>query len=132
MNHFGLVKNYTANGTVEKRRIVKFGAAEGEAAQANGNNAFLGVSGIRGAATAGDRIDVYMDEIRDIEFGGTVAFGDWLTSDADGKAITAVFSGTIQRNVIGRAMTAGVDGSIGQVHVQPQQVTAGTPPPPPA
>jgi len=123
MNHFGLIKNFTANGTIEKRRIVAFGAAEGEAVQASGNTAFLGVSGIRGAAIAGARIDVCMDDIRDIEFGSAVSYGDWLTSDADGKAITAAPVAGALMNVIGKAMTGGVAGSIGKVHVTPQQIT---------
>jgi hypothetical protein len=123
MNDFGLVKNFTANGTINKNRVVAIGASEGEAVQATGNNTFIGVSGVRGAAAAGDRVDVYMDEIRNIEFGGNVSYGDWLTSDADGKAITAAPASGAQMNVIGKAMTSGVAGSIGQVHVSPQQIT---------
>ena len=123
MNGIGLVKNFTTNGAIAKFRIAGFGAAEGETAQATGDQPYLGVSAVRGAAASGDRIDICMDEIRDIEFGGNVAYGDWLTSDADGKAITAAPVADAQMNVIGRAMTGGVDGSIGQVHVTPQQIT---------
>ena len=123
MSDLGLIKNFTANGTIEKNRIVAFGAAEGEAVQATGDSAYLGVSGVRGAAVAGARVDVCLDDIRDVGFGGPVAYGDWLTSDANGKAITAAPAADTQMNVIGKAMTGGVDGSIGKVHVIPQQIT---------
>ena len=123
MNHFGLVKNFTALALMASYRIAGYGADEGQAAQATGDEPYLGVTGVRGAAAANSRIDVYMDQIRDIEFGGVVAYGDWLTSDADGKAITAAPAADAQMNVIGRAMTAGVAGSIGKAHINPQQIT---------
>lgn len=123
MNDLGLIKNFTANGTINKRRITAFGAAEGEAVQASADTAYLGVSGIRGAAQAGSRIDVYMDGFCDVEFGGAVAYGDPLTSDADGKAIAAAPGAGVTMNILGRAMTSGVAGSYGPAHIAPQQIT---------
>ena len=123
MNDLGLIKNFTADGTIARYRIVAFGAAEGEAAQATGDHPYLGTAMVRGAKEAGSRVDVAMDNLRDIEFGGAVAFGDWLTSDASGRAVTAAPAADAKMNVIGRAMTAGVVGSIGKVHVNPQQIT---------
>lgn len=121
--NLGLIQNFTANGPIQKLRIVAFGAAEGEAVQATGDAAYLGTSGVRGAEDQGKRIDVNMDNIRDLDFGGAVAYGDWLTSDANGKAVVAAPADGVQMNVIGRALNAGVDGSYGKVHVNPQQIT---------
>lgn len=123
MSNLGMVRNFTANGLINKRRIVKFGAAEWEAAQADGNQPYIGITGPRGAAAAKDRVDVQMDEIRDLDFGGVVAYGDWITADADGKGVAAAPAADAQMNVIGRAMEMGVDGSYGKVHIMPQQIT---------
>ena len=117
--HFGLVKNFTAEGVIEQRRIVAFGAEEGHAKRAGVGDVPLGVSGIRGAAKAGARIDAYMDGIREVEFGGPVAYGDPLTSDAEGRAIVAAPGAGTSVPIIGRAMDAGDIGVIGHVHVAP-------------
>ena len=123
MNHFGLIKNCTSNGAIEKRRIVGFGAVEGEAVQATGDQPYLGVTGPRGAEAAGSRVDVQMDGLRDLDFGGVIAYGDWITADANGKGIVADPAADAQMNVIGRAMESGVDGSYGKVQIIPQQIT---------
>lgn len=115
----GLIKNFTAEGAIEKRRFVTFGATEGNVKRAGVGEAILGTTAIRGAKEAGARVDVCMDNIREIEFGGTVEFGDLLTSDADGKAIKANPSAGANVPVAGRAMSAGGAGVIGHVHISP-------------
>lgn len=47
-----------------------------------------------------------------VQYGGTVAAGDKLTSDANGKAITTTTAGN---RVIGIAAKAGVSGDVGEV-----------------
>ena len=119
MQNFGFIKNYTADGVIEKNRLVTFGAEEGHMARAGVGDALIGTSGIRGAAAAGDRIDVYHDQIRPIEYGGVVAYGDPLTSDASGRAIVAAPGAGTSVPIIGHAMEAGKLGTIGSVLVQP-------------
>lgn len=51
--------------------------------------------------------------------GGTVAVGDWLTTDANGKAVATTVDGDL---TIGRAMTAGVANDIVEVQVSIQHL----------
>lgn len=116
--NLGLIKTLTAGAAIGPRRIVKFAAAAGQVVQAaDAAETLLGVTGPRGAKAAGDRIDVYFDEIREIGYGGKIIQGDPLTSDADGKAVKAAPSEGANANIIGVAMISGVDGDIGSVHV---------------
>ncbi|MCY1704440.1 hypothetical protein [Pannonibacter sp. SL95] len=117
--HVGLIKNFTADGPIGKRRLVTFGSAEGRVALAGIGAVLLGTTAIRGAAGTGERIDVCLDHIREVEFGGTVAYGDPLTSDANGRAIKAAPGAGASLPIIGRAMSAGGLGVIGHVLIQP-------------
>lgn len=115
----GLIKNYSAEGAVAKFRIVKFGAADGGVLQATASTeALIGVNDRIAAAVSGDRIDVVRNGLTPVEYGGTVAAGDWLTSDASGRAVAAAPGAGVNANVIGRAEIAGVVGDIGSVVVQ--------------
>lgn len=51
--------------------------------------------------------------------GGTVAIGDWLTTDSSGKAIATTTDGNI---TIGRALYAGDDGDITEVQMSIQHL----------
>lgn len=53
-----------------------------------------------------------------VKLGGTVAKGDRLTSDASGNAIVAAAG----KQVVGIAMTAGVNGDIGNIFISPRGV----------
>ena len=88
----GLIKTYEASGTINEYRLVKFGTADRAALQAGAStDKFIGVAGLPKGATAasGDSIDVIKAGVADVIYGGTVTRGDRLTSDADGKAISA-------------------------------------------
>jgi len=120
MSQLGLVKNYTAEGVIAKNRIVKFGAADKQIAQASAaTDNFAGVTGVNGADGAGDRVDIYKTDIQDIEFGGTVAAGDPLTADADGKAIKAAPTAGSNVRCIGTAEVSAVSGDIAPAHISP-------------
>lgn len=115
--HGGLTKTYTATAAVTKRRIVKFGAADGAVIPAAAaTDLLVGVSGDIDAAI-GERCDVHMlGCIADVEYGGTVARGDLLTADASGRAITTT---TAANRYIGIAEVSGVVGDIGSVVISP-------------
>lgn len=49
-----------------------------------------------------------------VKLGGTVAIGDWVTTDTAGKGVATTTDGDI---VIGRALEAGVDGDIIEVQM---------------
>lgn len=87
MNNPGLIKNFTASGAIAPCRIVKIGAdcvAQASAA----TDAMVGVSERLGAAD-GERIDIVLSGIAEVDAGGSITVGDRLTADSDGKAVTA-------------------------------------------
>jgi len=104
-----LIKSYIAEAAITPYRIVKFGSADSNVVPASASaDALLGICGQVGG-DLGKRVDIVLDDIAEVEFGGSITRGDWLTSDANGKAIPAAAGA----NVIGRAMVSGVVGDIG-------------------
>ena len=88
----GLVKTYDAGGTINEYRIVKFGSSDASVLQSSAStDKFAGVACLPKGATAaiGDSVDVIKSGIADVTYGGTITVGDRLTSNADGKAISA-------------------------------------------
>ena len=81
-----LIKNYTAEGDIAAYRIVKFGAADGGVAQAAASTDLVIGVNAELPVVAGERVDVVRAGLADVEFGGTVARGQPVAADADGKA----------------------------------------------
>ena len=54
-----------------------------------------------------------------VSAGGTIAVGDWVTTDSAGEAIATTTDGNI---VIGRALAAAVDGDIVEVQMSIQHL----------
>lgn len=107
-------KTFEADGAIAPYRLVKFGAADGTvAAAAAAADKVIGTTDLLGADAAGDRVDVVLAGIAEIEYGGTITRGDWLVSDATGKAIASAPSAGANHQVIGRAMVSGISGDIG-------------------
>ncbi|TCS62579.1 DUF2190 domain-containing protein [Varunaivibrio sulfuroxidans] len=133
----GLIKNYTAAAAILPRRIVKFAAAAGAVEQAAAaTDTLIGVTGARGAALPGDRIDVIFSGVVDVDFGGAIAQGDLVTTDATGAAVAAArhthtentaaaytqnatTSAATGERIIGIAMVGGVAGDIGGILIAP-------------
>jgi len=115
-------KNFKAEAAVPRRRIVKFGADEGSilVGAAAGDKIF-GISSEIDAAI-GERCDVHLAGLAEAVFGGAVGPGDFVTSDAEGRAIAAAPAAGANANIIGQAMTGGVQGDIGVVHIVPGRV----------
>lgn len=126
MNNPGLAKTFHAAGAIAARRIVKFGATAGTIVQAVADaDALIGVCAQPGGAASGARVDAYLTGIVEVDYGATVAAGDMLTADADGKAVPVVRHthdasnpATVKR-VIGMAMVSGSAGDIGSVLLRP-------------
>jgi len=115
-----LNKSYTAEGVIPAYRIVKFGAADGGVlAAAAATDKLIGVNDRLPFAVSGDRGDVVRVGIAEVEYGGTVAAGDLLTSDASGRAIVATAAAGSNIRVIGVAEVAGVVGDIGSLCIEP-------------
>jgi len=111
----GFIKTFTAGAAVAAYRIVKHGSSDTAVVQAAAStDSLLGVSTSL-AGALGERVDVVLSDSAEVEYGGTVTRGDWLTSDANGKAVTAAPAAGVNASVIGRAMVSGVLGDIGSV-----------------
>lgn len=112
-----LTKSLTATTAIIKRRLVKYGAADGTGVPAVDATAFIvGVSADIDT-DVGQRASVFMlGNIADVEYGGTVARGDALTADSQGRAIATTTSGA---RCVGFAEVSGVVGDIGSVVVAP-------------
>lgn len=115
----GLTKSLEATVAIPKRRLVRFGAADG-----TGILAVNATTYIRGVSSdvdtdIGERASVFMvGNVADVEYGGTVARGDPLTADANGRAITA----SAGNFIVGYAEVSGVSGDIGSVDVLPGKI----------
>ncbi len=115
-----LIKEGTAEAGITKCRIVKFGAADGGYIQAAAATDFLaGVYGESFDVVTGERLGVTKQGIADVEYGGAVTRGQPLTSDANGKAVTAAPAAGSNVRIIGFAEVSGVAGDIGQVWLEP-------------
>jgi hypothetical protein len=118
----GLIKTFTAETAVAAYRIVKHGSADTNVVPATAvTDALIGVCGMV-AGELGKRADITMSDIAEVEFGGPVTRGDWLTSDGSSRAVTAAPAAATNNNVIGRAMCSGVLGDIGQVLLSPNRI----------
>lgn len=112
-----LTKSLTATTAILARRFVNYGAADGTGIPAVDATKFIvGVSSEIDTAV-GERASVHMNgNIADIVYGGTVARGDPLTSDATGRAIKATVLGQF---IGGYAEVSGVVNDIGSCVVAP-------------
>lgn len=119
-----LTKTYTAGGTISPFRIVKFGASDNEVVvgAAPGDDLIGVIDQPTGDVSSGDRCDVILAGIADVEFGGTVTRGAWITTNATGQAVAATPGADV--NVIGRALVSAVSGDIGQVYLAQGVVAA--------
>lgn len=115
----GLIMSFLAATLIASHRIVAFGSDDDTVTMASSaTDSLVGISDL-GADAIGDRLDVVMDDIAEVEFGGTITRGDPITSDANGKAIKATVAGS---RIIGFAMVSGVVGDIGTVNIVPSKI----------
>lgn len=122
-----LTKTYKAGGTVNPRRFVKITGDRQLQQAAASSDIPLGISARDESAydqtdhaTVGEQASAYLfdgDEI-EIELGGTVAAGSFITSDADGKGVAATIEdvsssqGATTEYVVGPVIVGGVSGEI--------------------
>ncbi len=116
-----LTKTFNAGGAITKYRLLKIGAADDAVIEAVGVTApIVGVSSE--TVASGDRIDVDMAGLLEVELGGTVARGDYLTATAAGKAVKAAPAAGANNDVAGVAMASGVIGDIINVLMTPGRI----------
>ncbi len=121
----GLTLAYKAQAEIYPNRIVKLGSSDETILHAAGpNDALWGVSKVPQGGiyphgtnpalqpvTFGNHVDVVLSNLPDIEYGMDLERGDWITSDAQGRAIKAVTG----NQVLGRAAVTGKAGVIGNI-----------------
>ncbi len=115
MNQFPILQlNRTAGATINPYRLVTTGSTSSELdLQASGaSSPLIGVNGNR-AAEFGERFDCGVLGLYPVEYGGDVARGNKLTSDAQGRAVAVTPGSSAQ--VIGVAWEDGDEGTIGSV-----------------
>ena len=118
-----LLKNYLAGAAVAKHRLSKFGAADRTVIQSAGaTDASIGVSAELDVASGG-RVDVIRVGLAPVEYGGTVARGDPLTSDAQGRAVKANPAAGSRAFVAGFAEVSAVAGDIEDMRLAPGYLT---------
>jgi hypothetical protein len=115
-----IVKTYVAEAAVGHRRIVKFGATDGSVLHAAAAaDLLIGVVDNPSGAAIAERVDVVRAGLAEVEFGGTVARGARVTSDANGRAVAAAPAAGANASVIGIAERSSVSGDIGLILVLP-------------
>lgn len=124
MNIPGLVTGRMAEAAIAGHRILITGAAVGGTKQAVGVAApMIGVSP-KIPAAAGAITDVIRSGIAPVEYGGTVADGALMTSDAQGRAIAVTLPVSVATYTIGFSEGGGVVGDIGSVNIVPGFIPA--------
>ncbi len=114
-----LIKSLVCGAAVAAYRIVKHGAADDKVVQgAAATDALIGISDNLGGAVD-KRVDVILEGVAEVEYGGNVTRGEPLTSDADGKAVAAAPAQGANNRIIGFAMVSGVLGDIGSCRIAP-------------
>lgn len=117
MSNILLADNFKAEAAIAAFTIVKFGSADSlVVAAAAATDKIFGVTTDVPAAV-GERCDVISVGVADVLYGGVVARGDLLTSDAQGRAVTAAPAAGVNNRIIGIAEVSGVAGDIGSVSI---------------
>jgi hypothetical protein len=124
MNQPTFTKSYKAGATINKNRIVCFGADDAHVIQgAAATDALIGVVDIPGPAgstsVAEERVDVIRGGEADIEAGGTITRGAPITADSVGRAVAAAPAAGVNNRIIGFAMNSAVSGDIFPAMIQP-------------
>jgi hypothetical protein len=113
----GLTKAYIADTDVAPYLIIKTGSVDGNAALATANTDKLKGVSENVQVAAGQCVDVIQDGIANVIAGGTIADGDWLTTDSSSRAITAAPAPGVNVQIVGKAMTSAVVGDVFPVFV---------------
>lgn len=117
IRHEGLARTYVADAAIAKCRIVKITGQKTCAQAAAVSDAVVGVADSLGAGS-GETLDVILDGVATVQYGGNVAVGALLTTDANGKAVTAAPAAGANNRIIGVALVAGVADDLGSVLIR--------------
>jgi hypothetical protein len=115
-----LIKQFVAGGAIADRRFVKFGANDDEVVQAAAaTDLIVGVSHQPGGVASGERIDVVLSGIAEVDAGGAITRGAKVTSDGNGKAVAAAPAAGANAQVGGIAIRTYANNDVGEVFLSP-------------
>jgi len=104
-----LIKSFVCLAAVAGRKLVTFGAADGQVATASAvSDPLIGVSEQIGSRD-NQRVDVIVNGIAEVTAGGNITRGAALTSDASGNVVASA-AGTDR--IVGLAMQNAVAGDV--------------------
>lgn len=109
MSNTNLIKTFLSSGTIAPYRIVAHGSVDHEAVQAASATAALMGTAMELGTESNGRVDVAIGDLPLVEYGADVLRGAPLTTDANGRAITATVSGS---RLIGFAWVSATAGDI--------------------
>ncbi|MEW6115375.1 MAG: capsid cement protein [Nitrospirota bacterium] len=115
----GIEKSAKCTAAVTAFTIAKFGADDDTLSAATASTENLIGIFQHDTAAAGDEVRVMLTGVSKVVLGGTVARGDWLTSDANAHAVAIGAVAGTNYNSIGRALASGVAGDIIPVLLAP-------------
>jgi len=105
MGSMSTFRSYKAEAAVEGFRIIKHGSADATTIKATAaTDKLLGTADGLDKAV-GEFVDLNDSAVGEVRLGGTVARGDALTADANGKAVVTT---TVGNRIIGFADASGV------------------------
>jgi hypothetical protein len=85
-----LIKTKNQQTAVSPNLFVKFGNSDANIVQAAGATAsIIGVANSLASATVDDLVDICLSGIAEVKCGGSITRGNYVTSDANGKAVAA-------------------------------------------
>lgn len=124
MANRGLTKSYLSGAAINPYRIVKMGADDDHVIQgAAVGDVLIGVIDQPLAASAAeDRVDVTHAGIADVEAGGAVTRGDYVTTDATGQGVAAAPGAGVNNGVVGIALRSAAAGDIFPVLLSPGRI----------
>ncbi|MDI9407694.1 MAG: DUF2190 family protein [Candidatus Pacebacteria bacterium] len=121
MANQGLIKNYTADGAIPASSIVKLTANRKVAIATAVTDALLAVNESLDVVD-GESVDVILNGTANVKFGGAVARGQPVTSNAAGQGVYANPAQGANNRIIGFALETVVAGDIAPVQLAPGQI----------
>lgn len=122
MGQLVAVRSFVAEAAISANRVVTFGATDDNVLTAAAvTSTLIGI--VEGVSPVlGERVDVVMTGIADLQIGGSVTRGNFITVDAQGRGVAAAPAAGVNNNVIGVALQSGVSGDIIPVLISPGRI----------
>lgn len=115
---------FTSGAAIAPRRFVKFSADRTVIQATAATDAIIGVSDSVGASAAGQTVDVYqLGTHIEVDAGGNLTRGGEITSDANGKAVTAAPAAGATCRTAGIVQASYVAGDVAEYLASPGSKT---------